>query len=174
MKYLYIIGLIFILYSCNNKPAVQAPDLRSIKQEYKEPLMDWNKEKLKDQEFVISKYAERRNWEMTRTETGLYYQIYKEGNGEVADSGMYATYDFEIHLLNGDYCYSSDSIGSRTLELGKAPIQRGLDEALLKMKVGDKAYVILPPHLAYGLPGDGNKIPRDAILVYNLELKNLK
>ena len=38
------------------------------------------------------------------------------------------------------------------------------------MKVGDKAKFIIPSHLAFGLLGDENKIPKRATLVYDVEL----
>jgi len=36
--------------------------------------------------------------------------------------------------------------------------------------VGDKATFIMPPHLAYGLPGDGNKIPARSVIAYEVIL----
>ena len=41
------------------------------------------------------------------------------------------------------------------------------------MKEGDKAKLILPSHLAYGLIGDQNKIPQKATIIYDIELLEL-
>jgi FKBP-type peptidyl-prolyl cis-trans isomerase len=38
------------------------------------------------------------------------------------------------------------------------------------MKAGEKRLVIIPPELAYGSQGDPPKIPRDASLVFTIEL----
>jgi FKBP-type peptidyl-prolyl cis-trans isomerase len=38
------------------------------------------------------------------------------------------------------------------------------------MKEGEKAIFIIPSHLAFGLLGDENKIPKRATLVYDVEL----
>jgi FKBP-type peptidyl-prolyl cis-trans isomerase len=145
----------------------------SIEKKYKESMIDWNHAKIRDQDHMIKKYAERRNWNMTRSQSGLHYSIYENGSGMKADSGKIAVFNYEIHLLDGKFCYSSDSTGPRQIKLGRAEIEKGLEEVLLEMRIGAKANVIIPPHLAYGMPGDGKKIPRDAILVYNLELIKL-
>jgi FKBP-type peptidyl-prolyl cis-trans isomerase len=42
------------------------------------------------------------------------------------------------------------------------------------MRAGDKARFVIPPHLAYGLLGDENRIPARAIIVYQLELVEVK
>ena len=42
------------------------------------------------------------------------------------------------------------------------------------MKVGDIAKFILPSHLAFGLLGDEEKIPKRATLVYHVELLTIK
>jgi FKBP-type peptidyl-prolyl cis-trans isomerase len=42
------------------------------------------------------------------------------------------------------------------------------------MRVGDSAFFVLPPHLAHGLIGDQKKIPRMAIISYNVILQGLQ
>lgn len=46
----------------------------------------------------------------------------------------------------------------------------GFKEALLRMKVGDKAVVFIPSHLAYGEKGAGGVIPPNADLIFELEI----
>jgi FKBP-type peptidyl-prolyl cis-trans isomerase FkpA len=42
------------------------------------------------------------------------------------------------------------------------------------MKVGDSAIFVLPPHLAHGLLGDQKKIPRMAIISYQVVLQGVQ
>jgi FKBP-type peptidyl-prolyl cis-trans isomerase len=49
-------------------------------------------------------------------------------------------------------------------------VERGLDEAMQLLKVGDRAKLILPSHLAFGLVGDDNCVPRKAILIYDVQI----
>lgn len=171
---IFILILIMGACSCNRNSTKPEPmSMDSIKKTYNEPMMEWNHAKIRDQDLMIQRYAERRNWDMTRSDSGLFYSIYENGTGMKADSGHMAVFHYDLHLLDGQFCYSSDSTGPRQIKLGRADIESGLEEAILAMRIGDKAHVIIPPHLAYGMPGDGNKIPADAILVYDLELREL-
>jgi FKBP-type peptidyl-prolyl cis-trans isomerase FkpA len=177
-KALSILSILVLFGACscnrNSSGKLDEPmSMDSIKKQYKEPMMEWNHAKVRDQNQMIIKYAERRNWDMTRTETGLFYDIYFNGEGNFADSGMIAVIHYDLHLLDGRFCYSSDSTGPRNIRLGKSNSESGLEEALLQMRIGDKAHIIIPPFLGFGLPGDGNKVPPDAILVYNVELTDL-
>jgi peptidylprolyl isomerase len=46
----------------------------------------------------------------------------------------------------------------------------GFREGLLQMKVGDKATIFIPPHLAYGKRGIPGVIPPDSELIFELEI----
>jgi len=50
----------------------------------------------------------------------------------------------------------------------------GLEEGILYLSEGDKAKIIIPSHLGYGLLGDLDKnIPPKATLIYDIELKSI-
>jgi FKBP-type peptidyl-prolyl cis-trans isomerase len=42
------------------------------------------------------------------------------------------------------------------------------------MRTGSRAKLIVPSHLAFGLLGDLKKIPEQAVLVYDIELVEVK
>jgi FKBP-type peptidyl-prolyl cis-trans isomerase len=47
----------------------------------------------------------------------------------------------------------------------------GLDQAILQLHYGSRARVILPSALAYGIGGDGDRIPKSTILILDLKIK---
>ena len=139
----------------------------------KESLIRANKGLVTIDHERIEAFAERHQWEMGTTETGLWYQIYDHGDGDSARIGLIANMNYTVSLLDGTVCYSSDSTGSKSFVIGHGGVESGLEEAILMMRVGDKARFIMPPHLAHGLPGDNNKIPARSTIVYQVELLNL-
>ncbi|GAB4331996.1 MAG: hypothetical protein Kow00127_23920 [Bacteroidales bacterium] len=136
----------------------------------KEPLIKINKTARKSEDERINAYCDRHKWQMELSQTGLRYHIYTHGDGEMTQPGDTVTFNYIVTLLSGDTVYSSDQDGPKTVVLGKAQIERGLEEGILMLCEGDRAKFILPSHLAFGLVGDGRKIPARAALVYDIEL----
>jgi len=139
----------------------------------KEVLVRVNKYLVKKDAELIESYTKRRGWEMELTESGLFYQIYERGNGLKAENGKLATIAYKLSLLDGTVCYSSDAQGPKKFQLGHSTEESGLEQGILMMHVGDKARLILPPHLAHGLLGDENRIPARSIIVYEIELLDI-
>lgn len=171
MKKKFYYSIIFLLlYSCTNN----ANEKSSITQkELKEPLIKINKEISETESEQIEKYIKRRNWNIQETGSGLRYMIYFNGNGQQAKVGNIALINFEISLLNGTVVYSSNNKPEEFV-VGKDNVESGLHEAITYLKVGDKAKLIIPIHLAFGLAGDMNKIPPRSTIVYDIELVSLK
>jgi FKBP-type peptidyl-prolyl cis-trans isomerase FkpA len=137
-------------------------------------LVNINKFLIQKDVETIKAFIKRNRWDMKKTDSGLWYEIYKQGKGLHSEKGMIATLKFKVELLDGTFCYSSDSSGYKQFVVGAGKVEAGIDEGILHMKQGDVARLILLPHLAYGLIGDNNKIPARAILVYDVELIKLE
>ena len=72
-----------------------------------------------------------------------------------------------IEAINGKLIYSDitdDYVAGRRQQM------IGLDQAVLQLSVGSRAKVILPSNLAYGIGGDGDRIPQSAILVIDVKV----
>ena len=78
----------------------------------------------------IQNYIERKNLRMKETQTGLWYQILKEGEGATFGEKDRIIMDYECSLLDGTKCYSSKDQGPRELILGQSEMEAGLNEGL--------------------------------------------
>ncbi len=170
MKPLKLISILTIalLASCSGKSGSDGLVPMS-----KESLMRANKGLVTIDKERIEAFVKRHNWNMQTSGTGLWYQIYGHGTGDSAKIGLTAKINYQVSLLDGTICYSADSIGPKSFVIGHGGVESGLEEAILMMRVGDTGRFIMPPHLAYGLLGDDDKIPARATIVYNVELLNL-
>jgi FKBP-type peptidyl-prolyl cis-trans isomerase len=81
---------------------------------------------------------------------------------------------YEVSLLDGSTCYSSDEDGPRSFILGRSEEISGLEQGIAMMRAGEKARFIIPPHLGYGLIGDEKRIPARSIIVYLVELTEIE
>jgi len=122
----------------------------------------------------IDNYIRRHKLNVIKTGSGLSYQIIKHGNGEKAIVGKEITLNYKTKLITGDVIYSSKESAPKSFTIGHGGVESGLEEAILNMRVGDEAIIIIPSHLAFGLLGDRKKIPQRSTIIYEIEITNIK
>lgn len=139
-----------------------------------EQLIDMHRRNLQDEEAIIDNFIKQHGLNMKKSDTGLRYSISSTGEGETVQDGQAVTFQYELRLLDSTFCYSSELRGPLIFRVGQDDVVRGLHEGALLMRSGDRATMILPSRLAYGLTGDHERIPGGAILVYDLELVDVQ
>jgi len=167
---IFIMLLFSFFTSCDTQPERKQP-IDPAK--YKKSLVKANKELVAVEQQDIENYIARQKWEMVETGSGLQYMIYEQGNGKQVELGKVIQCAYETSLLTGKTCYSSDELGPKEFLVGRGGVESGLEEAVLLFREGDKIKIILPSHLAFGLVGDDDCIPKKAVLVYDLEVRNV-
>ncbi|MDQ8204444.1 FKBP-type peptidyl-prolyl cis-trans isomerase [Pelagicoccus sp. SDUM812003] len=110
-----------------------------------------------------------------RTDSGLYYIVTEEGEGEeTPEKGDMVTAHYHGTLLNGETFDSSIERGSPfSFQVGMGRVIKGWDEAFLDMKKGEKRTLIIPSKLGYGARSMG-PIPSNSVLVFDVELLDFK
>jgi FKBP-type peptidyl-prolyl cis-trans isomerase FkpA len=166
--FLCIAGMLLNI-SC--KQGKETKENQTDSRQLRETLIRANIAAARAEDEQINDFIERNGWsEMQKTGSGLRYWIYYQGNGTEAKEGMVAKLDYTLRLLSGDIIYSSFEGGPMQFLIGKGGVESGLEEAILLLRVGDKAKIIIPSHLGFGLTGDDHKIPPKSTLVYDVEL----
>ena len=109
------------------------------------------------------------------TKSGLRYQIIQEGNGKKAETGKMVSVHYKGQLADGTVFDSSYKRNQPLdFQVGVGQVIAGWDEGIGLLKVGDKARFVIPSDLGYGSRGAGGVIPPDAILVFDVELMDVK
>jgi FKBP-type peptidyl-prolyl cis-trans isomerase len=126
-----------------------------------------NKQLVEKDRDIMEAFIRRKGWAMQPCPEGYYAMILKEGAGAVVKDGSQVECRCTVRLLDGTLCYAQQR---RSFTVGRSGEIMGLHKALLHLKEGTEARFIFPPHLACGLPGDGDKIPARAILLFDVEL----
>ncbi len=162
-NYIPIISILFINISCTQRPV---EPVRQQSDKKKENLIKINKYLVEVEDYKIDEYNKRNNLSLSKTESGLRYEIFKKGKGEKIKKNSIVLFNYRVQLIDGTLCYSSDSLGMRRISINHEAEEKGLQEGLELLSVGDSAIFIVPSHLGYGLLGDNKCIPPRAILVY--------
>lgn len=120
----------------------------------------------------IEAFIKRSPHKYEYSNTGLYYSIYqKNPSGASLEKGNMVEVEYTIQLLNGTPLQKNGETHTKKWVIGSDDIPIGIYELISKMKRGEKAYAVLPSHLAYKFAGDGDLIPEQATLLYDLEIK---
>ena len=125
----------------------------------------------------------------TTTNSGLSYYIFEKGNGEKPKQGdkinvAYAGYFedgrlFDTSLENVATKYNMLDARRKAanqyipipFEYGqKVGLIPGFIEGIEQLGIGDKAYIFIPSHLAYGEQGAGGVIPPNTNLIFELHI----
>ena len=101
-------------------------------------------------------------------EIGLLYRVIKEGKGNIPAGNDTVQVHYTGRLIDGTVFDRSPQGEAITFQLGG--VIRGWREALQLMRKGAHWEVVLPPELAYGRRGSGEKIGPNQTLVFEIEL----
>ncbi len=122
----------------------------------------------------LGEYFETNHIKATKTASGLYYKITKEGTGDLMKPGEKVKMAYKGTLLNGkvfDKNVDDNFVCANPFSfvLGKGQVIAGWDEGVQLLKVGSKATLYLPANLAYGEHGTGG-IPPSSPLIFDVEV----
>ena len=106
-------------------------------------------------------------------ESGLQYEILKEGTGQIPKASDKVKVHYHGTLLNGDVFDSSVQRGTPA-SFGVTQVIKGWVEALQIMPVGSKWKLFIPSDLAYGSRGAGAKIGPYSTLIFEVELLDIE
>lgn len=132
------------------------------------PALRAQREKLPpdDLDFVEKTWPQAK-----KTSTGIRYVIVKPGHDARPVAGDKVQVLYVGRLLNGtEFDSALDPEHPFAFRVSRGMVIDGWDQILPQMQRGEKRIVIIPPELAYGTRGQPPKIPRNATLVFEMEL----
>ncbi len=175
MRVIVILFFCISLFGCGEpvpsnqdiKPKITQKDQQKIKEQF----VNANQQLLKKESDEIDYYVKAHKQPFTNTKLGIRYFVYKPSiKGDSVKAGQVIKMKYTVSLLTGDVCYSSDTDGIKTFKVGEENLESGIHRGVQLLKRGDKAYIIIPSHLAHGLLGDFKKIPPQMPIIYDVEI----
>ncbi len=109
------------------------------------------------------------------TPSGLTYVVTRRSNGRQPRPGETVFVNYTGLLGDGvKFDSSLDRWQPFSFKLGVGRVIKGWDEGIGKLRVGEQATMIIPPHLGYGATGAGDRIPPGATLIFIVELISIE
>jgi len=129
-----------------------------------------NKNKKDGDKFMADN---RKKENVVTTSSGLQYKVLTAGKGKTPKAEDNVVVNYRGTLLDGKEFDSSYKRGKpATFQVGG--VIPGWQEALKLMPAGSKWKVIVPPNLAYGARGAGNMIGPNEVLIFEIDLIEVK
>ena len=111
-------------------------------------------------------------WTYDTDSLGIF--IKKNGKGPLPQIGQKITVNYIGYFTNGtEFDNSFKKEAPFTFTTGTTMVIGGFENGLMKMNKGTKAYVKIPPALAYGATG-GPNIPPNTTLIFYMELVRIE
>jgi len=121
---------------------------------------------------IIDDYVAKNNFKTIETPSGLNYVVVKEGTGEKPAAGDVVSVQYAGRLLSGkEFDKSSTPVD---FPIGVGSVIPGWDEGVMNMRKGGKNTLIIPSSIGYGEQGSQGVIPPNSVLVFEVELVNIK
>lgn len=106
---------------------------------------------------------------VVQTGSGLQYIVLEEGEGNCPQENAYLTVHQRCQLLNGTILIDTYK-ENKPDEVKMEELIPGYQEGLQLMKKGSRYKLFVPPDLGWGKKGSENKIPPNAVLVFDIRL----
>ena len=103
------------------------------------------------------------------TDSGLQYQVTKEGTGPSPGATDSVTVNYKGTLIDG-----TEFDSGKGISFPLNGVIKGWTEGLQLMKIGGSTRFYIPSGLAYGTTGSGAKIGPNATLIFNIDLLSIK
>ena len=108
-------------------------------------------------------------------DSGLRMIEHVKGNGTKPNKGQTVVVHYTGLLETGSKFDSShDRNKPFEFQIGMGRVIKGWDEGVSDMSIGSKRTLIIPPDLGYGERGAGGVIPPNSVLVFEVELIDIK
>lgn len=148
MKNVLIALFVVLFVSCNDDDDMGTKDYKA------------------ENEAEIQAYIAQHGLEATRTDSGLYYVIHEEGDGEEINDDSEIAIRVTIQFTDGTVL---EDTGDEALPFNLQTAIKGWKEGFKLFNVGGSGILLVPAHLAFG-DREQNGIPRGSVLIFDFEI----
>lgn len=164
LPYWIIVLATTVMTACGDRTPVidLEPDNSS---RYKENMINANRVVIQSETTQIEGYVKRRGLETKALPCGALYHEYVHGSGETINPDDTVAVTYRLEALDGTPFYTQQT---DTLTVGRRQVTVALDELLQQLPCGSRAWLIAPSNTAYGVAGDGDRVPSRTVIIYNI------
>ena len=173
MKYFY---LICVLFACNE--SYQNRIIKPTNDHQVDFFIDANRLIIKHEEQYIDSLLRQSTLNFTKDSIGIRLIIDKNNQHDsniFPQNGDVVTIAYDCVLFDKyNLLEQNEIVDTISFQIGYSKQMRGLNYAIKLLEVGDKAKIIIPSYLGFGMSGYGKEVPPYSTLLLNVNLLNIK
>lgn len=137
------------------------------------PVIDWFKnvdslaQSVKDN-LLIQNYIQSNKWKPTGIKDGVYYEILKEGSGDLVKISDTVSVFYKGSLLADGTLFDQTKEKPATFPLNR--LIKGWQIGLPLCKVGGSIRVVIPSAMAYTIRSRSKLIPPNSVLIFDIDV----
>lgn len=127
-----------------------------------------NKNRNQQEREFIQNWIDK-NTEQTFYPTAMNYWSSIDFKGRKASNEALYSYEYSLSDFNATAIYPSPAVVQKEVSPIKIEELKAVEDALKYLKTDEETVLLVPSSLAYGILGDGDKIPADLPLIIRLK-----
>ena len=176
--YLSFLFFSMILFSFFCRPRYQDRITPPPASEITDIFIDANKAMIQDEERMIDSLLLLSNTYFRKDSTGIRIHIdhqsdHQNSNYPIDGDNISIAYNCVV-FDDTQTVIDNVFIDTLTFKIGYSKQMRGLNYAIKLLKIGDKAKIIIPSYLGFGLSGYKQSVPPYSTLLLNIKLLNIE
>ena len=136
----------------------------------KEDNYDPDKQAAKDETDIQAYLKANPGINATKDANGVYYQVITVGPGATPTATSTVTVNYEGKLLNGTVFNTGTGFAANL----NGGVIKGWTLGIPHAKVGGRLLLIIPSALAYGNNSPGTGVPKNAVLIFTIDILGTK
>jgi len=170
------ICIVFSLFACKNRYQTQV--VHDSKDPLKDMFIEANRQMMQNEEKKIDSLLNLLNFSFIKRSTGVrlfidspasdLLNIYPIDGDNVTVAYNCLVFDEYEIILDDSF------VDTMSFKIGYSKQMRGLNYAIKLLKVGDKAKIVIPSYLGFGMSGYGKAVPPYSTLFLNVKLLNIQ
>jgi len=162
--HIILFSTLLLMVSCGDRtPVIELQPENS--ELVKENMINANRVVIQSEATQIESYIQRRGWQVQQLPSGAFFYLYTKGDGPAILTNDKVQVTYRLEGLDGTPIYTNQV---DTLVVGHRDVTVALDDLLQQLHYGSQAYLIAPSNSAYGVVGDGDRVPSRTVIIYNV------
>lgn len=167
MKYISYLSIVLFLLAACQKQLPQLPANKSNTEDaVGNGLLKINEELILREDSILADFVSKSDSDFVKDKLGFWYKMNFTTNSKSLKTDDKCVVDYSVYSLDNELLLSK----KEQIVIGKNQVVTGAEELLKQMHLGEKATLILPWYLAYGMKGDSENIPPYTSVIIYLHL----